>query len=191
MQTTFLHMIQRGNWLVLDTETTGLQRPAEVCQIAVIDAYGSVLLDTLVKPIRPIPAEVTRVHGITNAHVADAPAWTTIAPRLEELIRGHDVIVYNVDFDRNIIRWSDEASNRTSEWGKVAAWWCAMKWYAEYRGERHPTRRGFTWHSLTNAMRQQGLPVSNAHNALGDTQMTRALIQHLCPMAHQKRMDLN
>lgn len=191
MKTTFMNMIQRGNWLVLDTETTGLRRPAEVCQIALIDANGSVLLDTLVKPIRSIPADVTRVHGITNMHVADAPPWSAIAPRLEELIRGRDVIVYNVEFDRNIIRWSDEASNRATEWGKIAVWWCAMKWYAEYRGVRNPTRGGFTWHSLTNAMRQQGLAVSNAHSALGDTQMTRALIQHLCPIANQKRFDFN
>ncbi len=189
MKTAFLNMIQRGNWLVLDTETTGL-RQAEVCQIAVIDAGGVVLLNTLVKPTRPIPADVTRIHGITNAHVTDAPAWSTIAPRLQELIQGRDVIVYNVEYDRSVLHWSDEAHGRAGEWGKVATWWCAMKWYAEHRGVRNSKYGGFAWHSLTNAMLQQGLPVSDAHSALGDTQMTRALIQHLCPTAQQKRFDL-
>jgi len=190
MTSTFVNMIQRGNWLVLDTETTGLRRPAEICQIALVDAGGSILLNTLVKPVRPIPPDVTRIHGITNGHVTDAPSWSTIAPRVQDLIQGRDVIVYNVEFDRNIIRWSDEASQRSTEWGKIATWWCAMKWYAEYRGVRNPTSGGYAWHSLTNAMRQQGLPISDAHSALGDTQMTRALIQHLCPIAQQRRLDL-
>ena len=190
MKTAFLNMIQRGNWVVLDTETTGLQH-AEVCQIAVVDSSGSVLLNTLVRPTRPIPADVTRIHGITNAHVADAPMWSVIAPRLQEAIQGRDVIVYNVEYDRNVLRWSDEASGRTDEWSKIATWWCAMKWYAEHRGVRNLKYGGYMWHSLTNAMLQQGLPVSDAHSALGDTQMTRTLIQHLCPpVPLQKRLDL-
>jgi DNA polymerase-3 subunit epsilon len=190
MKTSFVNMIQRRHWLVLDTETTGLRRPAEICQIALIDADGDALLNTLVKPVRPIPPDATRIHGITNEQVADAPSWSVVAARLQDLVQGRDVIVYNVEYDSSVIRWSDEASQRTTDWGKIATWWCAMKWYAEYRGVRNPRYGGYAWHSLTNAMLQQGLPISDAHSALGDTQMTRALIQHLCPIAQQRRFDL-
>jgi DNA polymerase-3 subunit epsilon len=39
-------LIMQQNPLILDTETTGLGRDAEICEIAVIDARGRILVDT-------------------------------------------------------------------------------------------------------------------------------------------------
>ncbi len=44
--------------MILDTETTGLY-DAEIVELSIIDTAGNVLLDTLVRPTRPIPAEAT------------------------------------------------------------------------------------------------------------------------------------
>ncbi|MCW3664158.1 3'-5' exonuclease, partial [Burkholderia cenocepacia] len=60
------------NFILLDTETTGLDESAEIVEIAVIDDAGNVLLNTLVKPKHPIPNSATAIHGITNAMVATA-----------------------------------------------------------------------------------------------------------------------
>ena len=58
---------QASAWLlncaILDTETTGLYDDAEIVEISIIDENGGVLLDTLVKPLKPIPAEATAIHG--------------------------------------------------------------------------------------------------------------------------------
>ena len=43
----------------LDTETTGLDEQSEIVEISLIDSDGSVLLDTLVKPLERIPAGAT------------------------------------------------------------------------------------------------------------------------------------
>ena len=73
---------QASAWLlncaILDTETTGLYDDAEIVEISIIDENGGVLLDTLVKPLKPIPAEATAIHGITNEMVATAPTWVAI-----------------------------------------------------------------------------------------------------------------
>ena len=61
--------------IYLDTETTGFGPRAEIVDIAAVSAAGEVLLESLVQPTRRIPADATRVHGITNADVKDAPAW--------------------------------------------------------------------------------------------------------------------
>jgi DNA polymerase III alpha subunit (gram-positive type) len=53
------------NWVILDTETTGLY-DAEIVEIAVVDPLGEALLNTLVKPTIPIPTEVIEIHGITD-----------------------------------------------------------------------------------------------------------------------------
>ena len=44
--------------LFLDTETTGLDGQAEICELSVIDAGGSVLMDTLIRPLQPISRAV-------------------------------------------------------------------------------------------------------------------------------------
>ena len=64
--------------IYLDTETTGLDRTAEIIDIALVTNEGAVLFNTLVKPVRPIPAESSRIHGIFDDHVATAPGWEEV-----------------------------------------------------------------------------------------------------------------
>src|SRR3990172_950924 len=89
----FKSMIRRGEFVVLDTETTGLER-GEIVQIAVIDASGAVLLDTLVKPVNPIPPDASRIHGLYAADVADAPTWEAVSAQLVPLLTGRNVVIY-------------------------------------------------------------------------------------------------
>jgi len=58
------------NPLILDTETTGLD--GEICEIAVIDLTGNVLINTLVKPTTSIPEDVIGIHGISDETVREA-----------------------------------------------------------------------------------------------------------------------
>lgn len=97
-----------NNALILDTETTGLDERAEIIEISIIDCTGQVLLDTLVKPTSPIPAEATRIHGITNEMVAEAPTWPEVIRKFEEIVIGRDLVIYNADYDLRII---DQTSN--------------------------------------------------------------------------------
>src|SRR6185437_1044792 len=46
-------LLTRDDWVVLDTETTGLDAGAEVIDLAVLDRNGTVLLETLLRPLRP------------------------------------------------------------------------------------------------------------------------------------------
>lgn len=64
--------------LSLDVETTGLGNNDEVCEITILDAAGATILDTLVRPTQPIPAEATAIHRITDAMVASARAGRTL-----------------------------------------------------------------------------------------------------------------
>ena len=85
----FKQMIQQGDYLVLDTETTGIHQ-AEIVQIAVVDSADNVLLDTLVKPVSRIPYDATRIHGITDSMVAEAPGWGEITEQVEALRNSND-----------------------------------------------------------------------------------------------------
>ncbi|ECI8050226.1 hypothetical protein E4470_21395 [Salmonella enterica subsp. enterica] len=60
-----------SDYLIIDTETTGLDNNAEIIEIAIINMHGDVLLNSLVKPTCSIPTAVTKINNITDEMVAD------------------------------------------------------------------------------------------------------------------------
>src|SRR5215213_762294 len=84
-------MLAQPDVLILDTETTGLHGTAEIVQIAVIDCAGRALLDTYVKPTRPIPRDASAIHRITDLTVDSAPTFDQLAPQLREILSGQTV----------------------------------------------------------------------------------------------------
>ena len=89
---------------VLDTETTGLS-PAEghslveVARVSVVDGALGPTWSSLVHPGRPIPAEATAVHGITDAMVADAASPAEVAGRLRHDCGDRTLVFHNAAFD--------------------------------------------------------------------------------------------
>jgi DNA polymerase-3 subunit epsilon len=95
--------------IVLDTETTGFDpktgdRLIEVGCIEIDDLLPTGrTFHRLVNPERLIPADATRVHGITDDKVRDAPRFAEIVADLMEFIGDAPVIAHNAQFDRNFI----------------------------------------------------------------------------------------
>ena len=96
--------LSQNDWVILDTETTGLY-DAEIVEIAIIERTEETLLDTLIKPSIPIPAEVTEIHGITDEMVADAPTFPQVYPRIDAALKKKRVIIYNASFDIKILAY--------------------------------------------------------------------------------------
>jgi DNA polymerase-3 subunit epsilon len=181
--TDFVNMAARGDFLVLDTETTGL-RWGEVCQVAIIDHTGAVRLNTLVQPMEGIPDAAARIHGITGDQVADAPCWREVAPTVKQIIQGRDLVVYNAAYDRKMLHCSAEVLDMDRiEWLAVARWHCAMLAYAAFWGDWNDYHGNYRWQSLTNACRQQKIEVQAAHSALGDCLMTLELVNKMVQVA--------
>lgn len=95
---------EKDDWVILDTETTGLY-DAEIVQISICNLYGKVILDSLVKPTISIPEEVTNIHGITDEMVKDALSFSEIYPQIVELLKDKQVLIYNADFDISILAY--------------------------------------------------------------------------------------
>lgn len=181
-----------ANALILDTETTGLGDDAEVIEIAVIDCTGEILLDTLVRPSGPVPAEAAGIHGITDAMLAGAPTWSEIHDRFCALVRGRQVVAYNRDFDTRVLA---QTARRYAlplpveiDPSVVDRMHCAMQAYAAFRGEWSEEKGCYRWQKLSAAAEQQGVTVGNAHRALGDCVMTLGIIRAMSCLFDDKNV---
>ncbi len=138
-------LLNRADWAVLDTETTGLGNTAEVIQIAVVAPDGGTLLDTLVRPNAPIPADATAIHGITDVMVERAPPYLDVYPALLEVLRGKLVVCYNAAFDRRLLRQTAVRSHAPE---LPVAWDCAMEQYSRFIGRRSARGGSYSWQPL-------------------------------------------
>lgn len=163
----------------IDTETTGTGPNDSIIEIAVIDHDGSVLVDSLVKPVGKISAGARAVHGITNEMIKDAPRWDAVWVQVEAALLDRPVGIYNADFDLrmmhqshqlNWLRWSDP---------KGVEFFCIMKLYAQFYGQWNPRHGNYRWQSLDKAGEQCGIPLQNSHRAKDDTLLTRALLEFM------------
>ena len=87
-----------------DLETTGVNpakdRIVEISLLKVHPDGGEETLHYFVNPEMPIPVEASKVHGIYDPDVKDAPTFRQIAPRLAAFLEGADLGGYNcIKFD--------------------------------------------------------------------------------------------
>lgn len=89
----------RNPLVFFDLETTGINivadRIVEICYLKV-NIDGSEVAKTIrINPERHIPEEATRVHGISDADVADCPTFKQVAQSLANEIEGCDLAGFN------------------------------------------------------------------------------------------------
>ncbi len=82
-----------------DLETTGINvntdRIVEICVLKVSPDGSEECKTWLVNPERPIPAETSAIHGITNEDVKDKPTFKELAKTIAAMIEGCDMAGFN------------------------------------------------------------------------------------------------
>lgn len=155
-------MTVKRKYAIIDVETTGgMPRRDKITEIAILIHDGTKIIDqfdTLINPERSIPAEITRITGITNEMVQDAPKFYEVAKDIIEILEKTIFVAHNVRFDYSFIK---------EEFGQLGFTFtkrqlCTVKL----------TRRAFPGldsYSLGNLIRHFGISVNNRHRALDDT----------------------
>jgi DNA polymerase-3 subunit epsilon len=84
----------------LDLETTGTDvKNDRIVEISILKLKPGEAPDhrtRRVNPERPIPAEASAVHGISDADVAEKPPFREVAPGLRSFLNGCDLCGYNL-----------------------------------------------------------------------------------------------
>lgn len=99
------------DYVIFDLETTGISpNYDEVIEISALKVKGGEVVDefnTLVNPGRKIPFGATKVNGITNAMVAEAPAFSHVLAEFLDFAEGLVLVGHNIArFDMKFI-WRD------------------------------------------------------------------------------------
>lgn len=195
------HLAQ--NPLFLDTETTGLTDRDEICEIAVINLAGEVLINSLVKPARKADwAAAAEIHGINREMVADSPTFFDLLPELNEVLRNRTVLVYNVQFDAGKLMGSAIANGIAElafkpwwfpyDTQTKSTWHCAMELYAMYYGDWNEYHHSYKWIRLATAAKQCGIVLpAGIHRAHADAELTRQIVKHLAAQNSKKWIQLD
>jgi DNA polymerase-3 subunit epsilon len=166
------------SYAVVDIETTGRRGDAgRITEIGAVRMRGDRIVDTwqsLVQPGRSIPRSITRLTGIDDAMVADAPRFSEIADQLREFTGGCIFVAHNVRFDYGFI--CDEYRRLGQSYHRPT--FCTVsgmrRWYP-----------GLASYSLGNLCRELGVSLVRHHRALNDA---RAAADLLVRINRRRRM---
>lgn len=156
-------------YAVVDVETTGLSPQRDrILELAIIrlDDAG-VIVDEWVARFDPEgPVGATHIHGITDADVAGQPRFADLAPAVVQALSGLAVVAHNAKFDLAFLRNELKAAGWEVPW---IASYCTFDASYAYLPDMDRRR-------LTDCCWAVGVPVEDAHSALGDARATAGLL---------------
>lgn len=159
-------------YAIIDVETTGMGiQGNRITEIAILVHDGQKVIqeyESLVNPERSIPHTITRLTGINDYMVADAPKFYEIAKEIIEITSDCIFVAHNVNFDYNVIH---------KEFADLGF---------PFRRKKLCTVRlsrklipGLPSYSLGKLCSSVGIPLNDRHRAMGDTRATRILFEKL------------
>lgn len=172
--------------IVFDTETTGLPlhpraplaKQPHIIEFgaAVISAVDGSLLEEyqmMINPGMPIPAEITRITGITDSDVAGAPTFEQALPAIRAAFEGVDMAVaHNLAFDRSMLQYAlaRMAFSLQGDFPWPTRELCTVEAYEADWGRRPRMKE------LYAAV--LGRPLAQTHRALDDVNALLEIVRH-------------
>lgn len=134
---------------IVDVETTGLIEPegtdinlqpylTEICAIK-FDAKGKIVreINTLVKPPMPIPTHITKITGINDETVKNAPSFIKVYKELARVFFGsHTVVGHNVSFDMGLFIIELKRIGKEHQFPYPPIWFCTVEQSMHLKGYR-------------------------------------------------------
>ncbi|MBR6681270.1 MAG: 3'-5' exonuclease [Clostridia bacterium] len=175
---SFFNM-DRAKVLFFDLELTGFYDRDEILSITIVDGFGNMIMDTLVKPVRIKSWKKTeKIHGIYPSMVENAPTMDELIPELIRIFDGaENVIAYGVSTDYSHIKYIyTDAAERENFHKKIR---CCANEFVRYAHENRPD---IVHASLTDAMSCFEIEWEGvAHSSIADTLGCRKVWEALFP----------
>ena len=159
-------------YTVVDIETTGLSKHMhQITEIAAVrERSGKIVesFESLVNPQVRIPSFITRLTGIDNAMVKDAPTISRVMPEFVDFV-GKDVFVaHNATFDYGFLEHNARLHGHRLENERLCTRKLANRLFPELPRKRLGDLCGHL--NITNV---------RAHRAMGDVQATTLVLNEM------------
>lgn len=159
-------------YCIVDIETTGGNaKKNKIIEVGACLHDGSQVVDTFHSHVNPgisIPPFITRLTGINDDMVVDAPSFEELAEDLYDFLDGHIFIAHNVSFDYGFIKHHFAEAD------------------IQYNSNRLCTVRlsrkiipGLPSYSLGNLCQALKINIKGRHTALGDAEATAKVFSFL------------
>ena len=160
------------DYVIFDLETTGISpNYDEVIEISALKVKGGEVVDefnTLVNPGRKIPFGATKVNGITNAMVAEAPAFSHVLAEFLDFAEGLVLVGHNIArFDMKFI-WRDAEQY----FGEIP-----QNNYVDTLQVARKHLPKMDHHRLVDLAEYYGISSEGAHRALNDCYMNQKVYE--------------
>lgn len=155
---------------VVDIETTGgspvFDRIVEIGIIRIEDGKIAGQFQSLVRPERQIPANVTLIHGITNEMVQEVPTFEDLADDIQACLQDSIFVAHSVAFDFGFLKESFRRLGKDLDLPKVCTVKLGKKLLPHLRS-----------HSLAALCAYFNIQNKKAHRALEDAEATAYIFQ--------------
>lgn len=173
-----------GNFVVIDTETTGLKITSDaIIEIAAIRFRNFQPVErfvSLLAPSKPIPEQITKINHITDEMVAGKPYFQQIAASLVEFIGDDNIVGHNLPFDlKFIVHYGADVTTKKRKYydtltiAQKTIKKVRMRWdkeYDEYVEDFNST--GISDYKLKTLCFYLGITYRDAHRAENDALAT-------------------
>lgn len=171
-------------YAIVDIETTGGDPKSDrITEIAIYLHNGQEVIDSfvsLVNPDVPIPEFITRITGIDNEMVKNAPRFYEIARRVVEITDQAVFVAHNVQFDYAFV----QKEFRSLGYTFVKKQLCTVKLSRKLL----PGHASYSLGKLTQAL---GIVNESAHRAWADASATVKLFEILLQRQQGSQLSLN
>lgn len=143
----------------------------KITEVGIVLYDGQKIIKTyqsLVNPGRSIPPEITRITGITNEMVSDAPRFFEIARDIVEITEGAIFVAHNVRFDYSFLKEEFGSLGYTFTKRQLCTVRLSRKVFPNLKS-----------YSLGNLIKHFGIKVSARHRALDDAIATTELLEKI------------
>ncbi|HWV29854.1 MAG TPA: 3'-5' exonuclease [Dyadobacter sp.] len=158
-------------YAIVDIETTGGGGTSRITEIAVFRHDGTRIVDffhSLINPEMYIPPFITRLTGIDNEMVKDAPTFYDVQDAVRAMTRDAWFVAHNAKFDYGFIKREFGALDEYFQRDLLCTVQLSRKIFP-----------GLKSYSLGNLCESLEIMIENRHRAHGDAEATVRLFEKL------------
>lgn len=165
-----------GNFVVVDTETTGLRSDSDkiidLSAVRFTDFRPVELFSTYIDPKKHIPNAITELTGIDNELLIGSPTFPQIQDSFSEFIKNSTLVFHNARFDLSFLYYAGKAIDTNTQC-IIDTLDLAKKYLRDDEGKKYSS------YSLEIVCSHRNIWIADAHSSSADALATGLLFNEI------------